>query len=136
MKYITGIYALNLPSPDGTPGDWHFSALDWKNLKVSDTKGSIFKDWGLHLAEVPYHGVMPVANHVRACLDLIEQGNFGTAQGMRDSFIDDNQYTPIIFDKVSQLRKSAQWDKIDHFMGHEYYLQWLNFKKMQEHKYV
>lgn len=26
MRYITGVYALNLPSTDGTPGDWHFSA--------------------------------------------------------------------------------------------------------------
>lgn len=32
MQYVTGVYALNLPSPDGTPGDWHVSALDWNRL--------------------------------------------------------------------------------------------------------
>lgn len=32
LQYVTGVYALNLPSPDGTLGDRHFSALDWNRL--------------------------------------------------------------------------------------------------------
>lgn len=129
MNYITGVYALNLPSPDGTPGDWHFSALDWRKARISDSEKSQFGDWGIHIAEVPYHGMMPVANHIRACLDLIEQGNFGTAQGMRNNFIDDDRYIPTIFSKVSELRASPLWSKIDNFMGREYLCRWLDYKE-------
>lgn len=129
MKYVTGVYALNLPSPDGTPGDWHFSALNWQKAQVSDSADSPFGDWGLHMAEVPHHGMMAVANHIRACLDLIEQGNFGTAQGMRDNFINDDRYTPTIFTKVSELQTSPIWNEIDKFMGREYLCKWLDFKE-------
>lgn len=129
MEYVTGVYALNLPAPEGTPGDWHFSALDWHNVRISDTNNSIFGEWGLHTYEVPYHGNMIVANHIRACLDLIEQGNFGTPQGMRNNFIDDEKYTPIIFSKVVLLRNTDSWDKIDSFMGSEYFCQWTDFKE-------
>ena len=47
MKYVTGIYALNLPSPDGTPGDWHFSALNWNKALMADSSKSPFGEWGL-----------------------------------------------------------------------------------------
>lgn len=73
--------------------------------------------------------MMAVANHVRACLDLIEQGNFGTAQGMRDNFINDDSYTPTIFAKVSELQTSPIWHEIDKFMGREYLCKWLDFKE-------
>lgn len=132
MKYVTGVYALNLPSPDGTPGDWHFSTLNWDKIKISESDGSPFGDWGLHVTEVPGHGKMPVASHIRACLDLIADGNFGTAQGMRDDFIVDNSLTPIVFSKVAQLRNSPQWKGIDDFMGREYRCQWLAFKRQKE----
>lgn len=128
MKYVTGVYALNLPLPDGTPGDWHFSALDWHKARIEDSADSLFGDWGLHIAEVPYHGKMAVANHVRACLDLIAQGNFGTAGGMRKDFIDDDKYTPTIFSMVTRLHNTPRWDEIDAFMGKEYLCQWLDFK--------
>ncbi|HEL0291676.1 TPA: hypothetical protein TUY03_000796 [Streptococcus equi subsp. zooepidemicus] len=132
MQYVTGVYALNLPSPDGTPGDWHFSALNWEKLKISESENSIFGDWGLNIVDVPNHGSMLVANHIRACLDLIEQGNFGTAQGMKNNFIDDDKYTMTVFSKVIQLRNSLHWERIDSFMGKEYFCQWLDFKKQVE----
>lgn len=47
MDYISGIYALNLPSPDGTPGDWHYSALDWSNVPVKESSCSPFGEWEL-----------------------------------------------------------------------------------------
>lgn len=129
MKYITGIYALNLPSPDGTPGDWHFSALDWNKVVPVESTTSIFGDWGLHDVDVPQLGRMPVATHIRACLDLIEQGKYGTAGGMRKNFIADERFTPIIFAKVSELKNSPSWKEIDAFMGKEYLCQWLNYKE-------
>ena len=132
MKYVTGIYALNLPSPDGTPGDWHFSALNWNKALMADSSKSPFGEWGLHIVDVPHHGNMPVASHIRACLDLIEQGNFGTAQGMRDNFIDNDSYTLTIFSKVAQLCNNPRWDEIDSFMGKEYRCQWLDFAEHME----
>lgn len=129
MRYVTGIYALNLPSLDGTPGDWHFSALDWRKARIADSADSPFGDWGIRTADVPHHGRMPAANHVRACLDLIEQGNYGTARGMRDIFINDDSYASLIFSKVSALKGSPRWEEIDSFMGMEYLCQWLDFKE-------
>lgn len=129
MQYITGVFALNLPSPDGTPGDWHFSALDWQHIQPCDSSDSVFGDWGLHVADVPDQGKMLVASHVRACLDLIEQGNFGTVQGMREDFLCDDTITPLVFSKVKLLRESPHWQKIDAFMGREYRCQWLDFKR-------
>ena len=32
MEYITGQYALNLSCSLNTTGDWHTSALNWKNV--------------------------------------------------------------------------------------------------------
>lgn len=129
MKYVTGVYALNLPSPDGTPGDWHFSSLDWEHPLIWESEKSPFGEWGLHMAEVPRLGNMAVANHVRACLDLIDAGNFGTAQGMRDCYINNDDYTPIIFTMVARLHNDPRWKEIDDFMGHEYYCRWLDFKE-------
>lgn len=31
MKYLSGIFALNLMCNLNTFGDWHTSAIDWKN---------------------------------------------------------------------------------------------------------
>ena len=129
MKYVTGIYALNLPSPDGTPGDWHFSSLNWERPLIEDSEKSPFGEWGLHVAEVPRLGRAVVANHVRACLDMIGAGNFGTVQGMREYYIDDESYTPVIFAMVSRLRNTPQWKEIDDFMGREFRCQWLDFKE-------
>lgn len=131
MEYVTGIWALNLRSPDGTPGDWHFSAINWDRMKTFDTEDSVYGDWALHMGEVPGRGQMPVASHVRACLDLIELGDFRAAGGMRKDFISNEAYTPLIFDKVWMLRESPKWDKIDAFMGREYMCKWLDYKKMK-----
>ena len=54
--------------------DWHYSSMNWEHPFMLDTVSSPFGGWGVRSLSVPGHGVMPVADHVRACLDLIEQG--------------------------------------------------------------
>lgn len=135
MKYITGIHALNLNCSLETSGDWHQSGIQWKNLKQKESTKSIFGDWGIELnSHVPMNpGTFHVANHIRACLDLLDEGNFGYAQGMRHELIDNDKYTPIIFEKVLSLRDSTHWLKINRFMGMEYGIGWLDFLEENKH---
>lgn len=140
MEYITGTYALNLfVEGDDTPGDWHFSALDWTKPRIRDTEDSIYKDWGIGVIVRPELSIddnpLPgryAANHIRACLDLIEEGYWSSAQGMREYFIGDDQYAQTIFDKVWLLKNSPQWKDIDAFMGREYLCQWLAYRRNKE----
>lgn len=129
MDYISEIYALNLPSPDGTPGDWHYSALDWSNVPVKESSCSPFGEWELFYGDIPGKGRMLVASHMRACLDLIEENNFGTARGMRDLFLSDDSLAPIVFRQVIKLKNTQNWLNIDAFLGREYGCMWLDFKK-------
>ena len=47
MKYISGVYALNLPCSLETTGDWHQSSLDWNNIPYKESDNSIFSSWGI-----------------------------------------------------------------------------------------
>ncbi|BDR54002.1 hypothetical protein KIMH_01130 [Bombiscardovia apis] len=131
MKYVTGLNALNLGERDDTPGDWHYSALDWERPMILDTERSPFGAQGVGLEDVPGRGIVPTANHVRACLDLIEQGYFSDAQGMRENFISNESHTPEILQAVWALRERGNWPAIDRFMGREYLTSWLVFKRSQ-----
>ena len=129
MLYVSGIFALNLPCSLNTDGDWHTSALNWKNVKLLDSDKMFFKDYGIERNKtIPEHdGAFCVANHIRALLDLMEQGNFAVAQGMRRDFIDTDEYDDEIFEKVKSMKSLANWEKIDAFMRREYLLKWVNF---------
>lgn len=132
MKYVSGLHALNLESPAGTPGDWHHSALDWSRPFMLDSDSSVFGDWDIHQCDVPGLGLMPVAGHARACLDLVALGDYGDAQGMRDNFLDDDTWTLPVMRQAWKLRDSSDWQSVDHFMGHEYWGSWLDFKHSME----
>ena len=131
MRYITGTYALNLPCALGTPGDWHFGAIDWLRVPFAESSESVYGDWGISVQDVPGVGRVPVADHLRATLDLIAAGKFSSAQGMREYFIADERFTQTIFEKVIRLRDARVdlWPAIDDFMGHEYLCDWLDFKE-------
>ncbi len=131
MRYITGIHALNLPCSLLTCGDWHRSALQWKNITVRNSEDSLFGEYGIeHCSDVPEHeGTYAAANHIRALLDLLELGNFSAAQGMNRDFICYDGYNREVFDKVALLKASPAWTKIDAFMGREYYGKWLDYKR-------
>lgn len=133
MKYITGIHALNLVCQLDTPGDWHQSALRWKDITYSDTSEGVFGEYGIEENHtIPEHeGVFCAANHIRALLDLIYMRKFSVAQGMKESFISDDKYTPEIFDHVYLLRNLSYWEEINDFMKKEYRVEWINFIKNQ-----
>jgi hypothetical protein len=131
MWYISGIQALNLPCKLLTCGDWHHFSMNWDRLDLFDSEKSIYSDYGIELNHsVPKHpGSHYVANHIRALLDLLTQGNFFMAQGMNDDFICNDSYTEEIFLKVAELKTFQNWTDIDAFMGREYYSKWLRFKE-------
>ncbi|MDR3037357.1 MAG: hypothetical protein LBU31_02990 [Coriobacteriales bacterium] len=117
MRYLTGIYALNVPSSLDADGDWHASALDWTRARTRDSADALFGEWGIEEQSVPTLGMMPVANTVRALLDLLEEGRYGLARGMRDELIANEEYTPLVFALVMQMKCLPNWDEIDRFMG-------------------
>lgn len=138
MRYITGIHALNLPCQLNTCGDWHQSALKWKDVTVKESESTMFGDYGIEAGhKIPEHnGEYFVANHIRALLDLVvEDENFAVAQGMRENFVCNEEYTPEIFAKLWGLRgegiDAEKWERIDEFMLSEYKLAWWEFTEAQ-----
>lgn len=131
MKYISGIHALNLNCNLETCGDWHQSAIQWDAPYIKDTNNSVFGEYGLEFKKsIPEHtGDFVTANHIRALLDMLDDGQFSYAQGMRDNYICNDNYTNEIFHNVVKLRNNQNWNKIDSFMEKEYKVRWLLFKK-------
>ena len=135
MKYLSGRHALNIDCSLKTCGDWHRSGIRWDviNDRLRESDDSIFGDYGIEKDKVlnflDGSPIYNVANHIRACLDLIADGYFILAQGMRDDYICTKKYDNEIFKKVTLLRSSDDWDKIDEFMGKEYMMRWVNYKK-------
>lgn len=135
MKYITGIHALNLCCQLDTPGDWHQSGIQWVTPVIRESQYSIFQNYGIEPNhKIPEHtDVFYVANHIRALLDLLDEGNFLVAQGMRNDFICNSKYDYEIFSKVLLLKNNINWPQIDKFMEKEYKLKWLKFKEVIIH---
>lgn len=131
MRYITGIHALNLKCLLDTCGDWHSSALKWKDISFKESEETILKDWGIEANHsIPEHTEKYyVANHIRALLDLIADGKFSVAQGIREDYICNEKYTPIVLEMVWKLREQSNWEEIDNFMKKEYKLDWIKFKE-------
>lgn len=131
MEYISGQHALNLPCELETCGDWHTSALQWDHPFIRESTNSIFGDYGIEKDKrIPEHEQRyNTANHIRALLDLLEEGRFSIAQGMRDDFICNDEYDDEIFEKVFLLRHAVNWEEIDRFMAKEYHRKWKNYKE-------
>jgi hypothetical protein len=131
MRYVTGTHALNLNCPLQTCGDWHQSGIQWRNPNMAESADSVFGDYGIEAnAAIPgRQETYNAANHIRALLDLLEQGDFAVAQGMKEDFVCNDMYTDEIFGKVLLLEKSPLWDKINEFMGKEYRMEWVDFMR-------
>lgn len=131
MKYITGIHALNLDCSLNTCGDWHTSGIQWESPYIKESINSTFGNYGIEdNCRVPQHpGSHKVANHIRALLDLLEDGNFGYAQGMKNDFICSDEYNSEIFEKILLLKSQENWKTVNSFMGKEYGRKWLDFIK-------
>ena len=134
MQYVTGLYALNLPCTLNTWGDWHTSALRWDRVRIADTEKMFFGEYGIERnKQIPEHTERyNVTNHIRALLDLMQMGLFSVAQGMRDDFIGTREYDDEIFEKVYSMRDLENWTAIDRFMGQEYMMRWIRYKKLKE----
>lgn len=139
MEYITGMYALNMNSPDlETCGDWHWGALNWQKLHIENTNSNIFEEYGINKARpVPEHpnNKYPIANHIRACLDLMLESRFPCVQGMRENFICNDNYNELIFEKVYMMRNLPIWYEVNDFMWREYKLDWLRYVAIVRKKY-
>ena len=130
MKYITGIHALNLSCSLETCGDWHTSALKWEKISFKESDESLFGDWGIEKYRIIPNSKEKyyVANHIRALLDLIDDGKFTVAQGMREDYVCAEKYTAEIFNLVWRLRENKNWTNIESFMKKEYRLDWIKFE--------
>lgn len=131
MKYVSLIHALNIPCSLETNGDWHKSAIKWKNINMLESTNIIWGNYGIEKnKKLPEHsGSYNVANHIRALLDMLYLNLFQEAQGMNKEFICNSKYDNEIFINVLKLVNTANWDKINEFMNKEYGNKWRNFKK-------
>ena len=131
LLYITDIHALNLPCELETTGDWHIGAIQWENPHMKESNGSLFGDYGIEKEkQIPGRNEKyPVANHIRALLDIIEDGRFTVAQGMNNNFICNEKYDREIFKHVAMMQNLKHWDKIYNFIKKEYGPKWINFAK-------
>lgn len=129
MKYITEVHALNLPCMLKTCGDWHTSAIQWERPHIRESEGSFFGNYGIEENKtIPEHnGKYNVANHIRALLDLLEDGNYAEAQGMNEDFICNPEYNDEVFALVYSMRRLPNWKQISDFMGREYKMKWIDF---------
>lgn len=134
MLYITGLQALNLNCSLSTSGDWHQSAISWRNLDLCESDCSFYKNYGIEIYNhVPGHvGTFYVANHLRAILDLLLRQEFSILQGMREDFIGTDEYDDEFLELVYHMRVLWFWPAIDRFMEKEYLFKWAVFKEIKE----
>lgn len=123
MKYVSGLFALNLPCDLKTTGDWHTSALDWGRVKLSDSELSIFTDYGIERGRaIPDHkGKYNVANHIRAILDLMSEKRFDLISNFRNDFICNEAYREEFFRQAAKLLPD---EEIADFMHRHYGRLW------------
>jgi hypothetical protein len=89
-RYLTGMTALNIPAPENTGGDWHFSGAFRsssfpENLKLAGeglewNTNALFGEYGIHECSdilrsrgisIPDGVQIFSANHYRAILDML-----------------------------------------------------------------
>ena len=137
MKYISGIYALNIPCSLDTTGDWHRSSLPWKEVELKDSEESPLKGLGIekdvYIRELGRS--FNVANTLRACVDFLDEGKYLSASGMRRDYICNDKYDRTLFEMVYALKPyktEEQWNRIRKIMEKDYMLKWIGFEKEKE----
>lgn len=132
--YITGIAALNLPAPEGTSGDWHFSTVFYgDDLTTMDLQlagddealntNYIYGQYGIYecSAAMKRAGlVIPerifdvyAANHFRAILDmlywsLIRHDRIIGLIGASEDWLDTQDQKNLLFEKATLLAPFLQ----------------------------
>ncbi|MDK6679217.1 MULTISPECIES: hypothetical protein [unclassified Aerococcus] len=137
MEYITGLHALNIPCQLNTSGDWHVGALDWTKVHTKESNKSIFKDFGIEEnKKIPQHTkTYAVANHLRAILDLMDEGHLKFLKGFKNDFFGTDQYNQIFFEKVYLLKIKEIWEDIYQLMLKEFGIDWYAFCLVKGEKY-
>lgn len=132
--YLSGLHALNIQCELETCGDWHQSALDWNKITLYDENSRFFGSYGIERDKtIPEHsGLFNVANTLRACLDLIEDGKYSILYGMKNDFLGTTKYYCELFSKVYEMRSLDNWHDIDSFMSEEFLMEWIRFKQGRE----
>jgi len=139
MKYITGIHALNIPCSLLTSGDWHMSAIRWEHPTMMDTDTAFFGNLWIEQHKIPpdFQRLVPVANHIRACLDLLELRDYINLQGMKEDYICHDDYQGLIFSQVLKMRSLPYWKEISRFMESEYFMDWVRFcRKVEREEHI
>lgn len=133
MKYVTGVHALNIPNSLETCGDWHCSALRWKDICFLESEGSIWGEWGIESGKhIPEHGdeVFYVADDLRAILDIMGvYKDTRYLKGFKNDFLCTDKYNLVFFEKVYMLRDADNWDEIDSLMSKEFMWEWVRYKE-------
>lgn len=126
---MTGIYGLNVPNFDlDTTGDWHASSLDWSKAEFKESDSSPLGLWGISQRIVkpyPFCGKqMLVANHLRSLVDIIADGYFTLAGGMRRDYLGTDKYNQELFTALDLLQTDDNWEDINSFMCKEFGNEW------------
>ena len=91
------------------------------------------KDYGIEAdREIPrLAGVHNVANHIRAVLDLLAEGEINHLSGLKREILANDELSAELFDKVAELHTENVWNQVSWFMGCEYGIEWLDFLKSE-----
>ncbi|KXB34333.1 hypothetical protein [Aerococcus christensenii] len=136
MRYLTGIYAFNIPCSLETSGDWHWGALNWKQADFKESTSSFYGNYGISQKPVSTPiGAYYVANHIRAFLDLLVEGKFSVVRGSRKEYFGNEKYTLEILNKVYELKGTDNWEAIAQFISREYGLYWQAYLILKGDKY-
>ena len=54
-------------------------------------------------------------------------GKYGYAQGMKEDYICNEQYTDEIFNQVLKLKNENNWHEINNFIKKEYKTKWIDY---------
>lgn len=154
-RYISGFAALNLPSPEGTSGDWHFCNLFYREeakyvKTVSFIAGehgevdtsNIYGAYGLYVCEgalrkrgLQFQGVPYAANHFRAILDILylylkTNREPTPIKGATEDFLDTERQQREVFEQAEKMRpalSSEQAAILD---------DWLHYERCGNRKYA
>lgn len=134
MMYLSGRLAFGVPCKSDSCGLWNISKeeyLDDNLFRLKDSDEYPFKNWGIEQNKlVPYRyiGTVPVANHVRAYVDMLYDCKFDELDGLFFDAIDSAKCRSDIFMLVyGKLRNLAVFSEVNKFMIKEFGNAWISY---------
>jgi hypothetical protein len=149
-RYISGVHALNLPAPERTSGDWHFSNVYYHSEESVITLAGtgeeidtnfIFGNYGIYLCNeaLKNRGLKAdgktyyAANHFRAVLDLlyerIEKGKYPYyLTGASEDYFDTEEEKKILLEKSCAILPYLPLNK------QNILLEWINKERLPGYK--